>query len=181
MRWITLVRSSRCFLAQSTPRCVIAAFVTLQCCGLLPGSQFVAFMLQLRRCAYVMLVSSAPLPKLRGHCSKNLQQKQPPKKAPKMVGVVVAMCAGFLFGVCFNPASYAIDQAAKHHCNPLSNVGDDPKATCLAYHGGDHGRIYCTWDGTQKDETKRCGGMPDPDLAFSQFCGIFFASFGILW
>ena len=31
----------------------------------------------------------------------------------------------------------------------------DAKTACLAYHGGDHDRIYCTWDGAA-DTAKRC-------------------------
>jgi hypothetical protein len=93
-----------------------------------------------------------------------------------MLGVIAAVCAGFLFGVCFNPAAYVIHQAEINHCNPLSNSKD----TCLSYVGGTQHNIYCTWDGTA-EPAKMCGGMPDPDLAFSQFCGIFFASLGILF
>lgn len=92
----------------------------------------------------------------------------------KVVGVAVAVIAGILFGACFNPCQYAIDQAALNHCNPIGE-----QAECLSAHFGSDDRTYCSWDGSA-DPGKQCGGMPGPDLAFSQFCGILFASFAIM-
>jgi glucose uptake protein GlcU len=100
------------------------------------------------------------------------------KKAPKWAGMAVAVVAGILFGACFNPATYVTDQAGKNHCNALTTA-----EACSSFVGGSETsadeRIYCSWDACAKPG-KQCGGMPAPDLAFSQFCGIFFASFFIM-
>ena len=92
----------------------------------------------------------------------------------KFTGVLVAVIAGILFGACFNPCQYAIDQAAKNHCNKILT-----QTECMTAHFDSDDRTYCSWDGTA-DPGKMCGGMPGPDLAFSQFCGILFASFTIM-
>eukprot|EP01052_Picozoa_sp_SAG31_P008431 SAG31_NODE_426_length_15814_cov_25.737066_3_plen_178_part_00 len=105
----------------------------------------------------------------------------PPKKASPVVGVLVACVAGVLFGACFNPAQHVIDQATANHCKRLTD-----ECSCINYFDPDDRRIYCTWqppvqtkNGTTHDHGA-CTGMPGPDLAFSQFCGIFMASFSIL-
>ena len=39
--------------------------------------------------------------------------------------------------------------------------------------GKERGKMYCQWD----DSKKVCGGIPIPDMAFSQFCGILLTAF----
>ena len=105
-----------------------------------------------------------------------LAPKEDTAASQKCVGILVAVVAGILFGACFNPCQYAIDKAAKDHCNALSNT---TQTECMTAHFDSDDRTYCSWDGTA-DAGKMCGGMPGPDLAFSQFCGILFASFTIM-
>ena len=120
----------------------------------------------------------------------------------KLVGIAVSIVAGILFGACFNPPQHAQDQAGLLHCNAITTHD-----ACLAGHFMEGGtdpaddRLYCSWNagaaaspackqcqgsssckGTDAESLacSPCGGMPTTDLAFSQFCGILFASFAIM-
>lgn len=86
-----------------------------------------------------------------------------------VLGVGLSLIAGVLFGSCFNPAQGVSDHAANHHCNKVHTPG--ACADVLL----DKGKVYCKWD-SDGDDGKKCGGQPIPDMAFSQFIGIFFAS-----
>lgn len=86
-----------------------------------------------------------------------------------MIGVIMSCIAGVLFGTSFNPAQVVTDYASKHHCNDILHPD-----TCgdAIWHKG---RTYCKWD-NNADDGKKCGGMPQPDMAFTQFIGIMISS-----
>lgn len=91
------------------------------------------------------------------------------QKSGMLAGLLMACIAGVLFGTSFNPAQVVTDYAAKHHCNDIQHPDLCEDAF---WHKG---RTYCKWD-NDGDDGKKCGGMPQPDMAFTQFIGIFISS-----
>eukprot|EP01051_Picozoa_sp_SAG22_P000392 SAG22_NODE_10_length_35702_cov_72.266992_13_plen_429_part_00 len=98
-----------------------------------------------------------------------------PKKAPAVVGVAVACVAGVLFGACFNPAQHVSDLSEKNYCKAIAD-----ECSCVHFSTYKDPRVYCSWEPPVGNATGVCGGVPTADMAFSQFCGIFIASFTIL-
>eukprot|EP01065_Artemidia_motanka_P016159 TRINITY_DN1989_c2_g1_i3.p1 TRINITY_DN1989_c2_g1~~TRINITY_DN1989_c2_g1_i3.p1 ORF type:complete len:467 (+),score=160.91 TRINITY_DN1989_c2_g1_i3:87-1487(+) len=90
-----------------------------------------------------------------------------------LAGLLMSLVAGVFFGSCFTPAQVVSDHAANHHCNEV--LTPDACSNVLL----NDGRVYCKWDNSA-DDGKKCGGMPIPDMAFSQFCGIMITSWLIL-
>eukprot|EP00039_Didymoeca_costata_P020190 m.340401 g.340401 ORF g.340401 m.340401 type:complete len:418 (-) comp19274_c0_seq1:118-1371(-) len=118
----------------------------------------------------------------------------------RIIGILLALIAGCLFGSCFNPAQGVSDYSSKHYCSyidPVSLTGElagkakddcnhiqvncynltnykipDLGAFCrgLSKEGPS---MYCVWD----SEEGKCDGIPIEHMAFSQFCGIMLASF----
>jgi len=86
-----------------------------------------------------------------------------------LLGVIMACIAGVLFGTSFNPAQVVTDYAANHHCHAIKHPDECGDAI---WHKG---RTYCKWD-NDADDGKKCGGMPQPDMCFTQFIGIFITS-----
>eukprot|EP00041_Stephanoeca_diplocostata_P009425 m.145294 g.145294 ORF g.145294 m.145294 type:complete len:414 (+) comp17731_c0_seq1:47-1288(+) len=103
---------------------------------------------------------------------------------------LAAVAAGVLFGSCFNPPVYVVDQSNQKFCSHISdetfcndinrycetdfNVEKNGSklinCTDLASYKG---RMYCNYD-TKK---KTCGPIPLEDMVFSQFTGILMTSF----